>query len=97
MVEDEGLIPARINLKTAVHFNAESHGRKGVTQRKVGVVKKSEYDDFSDGVNLHHWVSMVWCCRKEDNFQKTIKHTISHRVPSRLCVKKEPAQLSNLG
>ena len=43
---------------------------------------------------------MIRYCRKEDNFQKTIKYTISLCASLRHCasaLKKEPAQLPNLG
>ena len=47
-----------------------------------------------------HWVLMIRYWRKEDNFQKTIKYTISLCASLRHCasaLKKEPAQLPNLG
>jgi hypothetical protein len=39
---------------------------------------------------------MVWGCIKEDNFQKNSKQAV-FSAPLRLCVKKEPVQLPNLG
>jgi hypothetical protein len=41
-------------------------------------------------------VSLVWCCKNEDNFQKKPKKLFLS-ASLRLCVKKEPALLPNIG
>ena len=42
-----------LNLKTAVHFNAEAQRRK-VTQSESEILwKNGKYENFSDGVNLY--------------------------------------------
>ena len=60
-----------LSLKTAVDFNAEAQ-RCRVTQRKVKFCGEMENTRiFLTERSFTNRVSLVWCCKNENNFQKT--------------------------